>query len=401
LLGGGEVKELQFRFPNKSIYWEFFERLNALYEEVRVMKKLIGFFIVILMCICLTVSFSLAQTAKTAHWKLVTTWTPAINLIEADKYFAKLVGEISGGRLKITVHPAGELVPAMEVFGAVSKGTFEIGGDWPNYWSGKNSAFDLLGSYPMGLCQYDYINWYYHAGGRDIFNWLYGKYNMVYFPHSVTPMESGIRSLVPIKTLADYKGKKLRMSGKAQGYILKKIGASQVMLAGGEIYQALQMKTIDGGEFCSDSVDWGMGFGEVTKYNIGPGWHQPSSLLGVMINKEAWNNLPNDLKKVIEIAAQASCSYMSSYYEHLNIEAIEKFKKAGTQTLKLSNEDLKVIEKYSWEYLLEEAKRNPDFLKVALSQFQYLKDFRTTRNKQEPFGQGRNPFTIPNLPGLK
>ncbi len=366
------------------------------------MKKLLGILIAVAVIISFGYSFSFAQTAaKPLQWKLVSTWTPAINLIDADKYFAKLVGELSGGRLKITVHPAGELVPAMEVFGAVSKGTFECGGEWPNYWAGKNSAFDLLGSYPMGLCQYDYINWYFHAGGKDIFNWLYGKYNLVYFPHSVTPMESGIRTRVPIKTLADYKGKKLRMSGKAQGHILRKLGASQVMLAGGEIYQALQMGTIDGAEFCSPSIDWGMGFAEVTKFNIGPGWHQPSSLLGAMINKDAWNKLPDDLKKVVEYAAAAGCSVMSSYYETLNIEAIEKFKKAGTQVFKLTNEDLKKIEEYSWEYLLEESKRNPDFHKIALSQIQYLKDFRTTRDVQEPFSQGRNPFKIPNLPGLK
>ena len=217
--------------------------------------------------------------AKPIEWKMISTWTPAINLIEADKNFVKMVNELSGGRFKITLHPAPELVPPNQVFDAISKGNFPIGGEWPNYWAGKNTAFDLLGSYPMGLCQYDYINWYYHAGGRDIYNYMYGKYNMVYFMHFVTPMESGIRTNVPIKTLADYKGKKLRMSGKAQGYMLKKLGASQVMLAGAEIYQALQMKTIDGAEFNSDSCDWGMGFGEVTKFNIGPGWHQPASLL--------------------------------------------------------------------------------------------------------------------------
>ena len=363
------------------------------------MKKFAGScIIVVVLLICVTTGLSFAQNFQ---WKLVSTWTPAINLLEADKYFVKAVNELSAGRLKVTVHPAGELVPAMEVFNAISKGTFEMGGEWPNYWAGKNSAFDLLGSYPMGLCQYDYVNWYYQAGGKDIYNYMYGKFNMLYFPHSVTPMESGIRTLVPIKTLADYKGKKLRMSGKAQGHILKKLGASQVMLAGGEIYQALQMKTIDGAEFNSDACDWGMGFGEVTKYNIGPGWHQPSSLLGVMINKDAWAKLPDDLKKVVEHAAAASCSYMSAWFEQQNVEALEKFKKSGTQVFNLNNNELKTLEDYSWEYLLEESKQNPDFLKVAVSQFQYLKDFRAIRSKQEPFGQGRNPFTIPNLPGLK
>ena len=86
-----------------------------------------------------------------------------------------------------------------------------------------------------------------------------------------------------------------------------------------------------------------------------------------MINKDAWNKLPEDLQEIVEIAAQANVAYMSSWYEVDNIAALEKFKKAGTQVFKLSNEDLKILEGYSWEYLLEEAKKNPDCLKVALS----------------------------------
>jgi TRAP-type mannitol/chloroaromatic compound transport system substrate-binding protein len=362
------------------------------------MKKVFGILSLGIFLVGLMAGAAMAQAVQ---WKMISTWTPSINLLEADKYFVKVLNEVSGGQFKITLHPAPELVPPNNVFDAISKGSFPIAGDWPNYWAGKNTAFDLLGSYPMGMCQYDYVNWYYHGGGKDIYNYCYGKFNMVYFTHGVTPMESGIRTNVPIKSLADYKGKKLRMSGMAQGYILKKIGASQVMLAGADIYQALALKTIDGAEFNSDSCDWGMKFQEVTKFNIGPGWHQPSSLLGVMINKEAWNKLSAQNKKFIEIAAQASCSYMSSWFENENIAAIENFKKAGTQIFAIGEADLKTLEGYSWEYLLEESKRNPDFLKVALSMFQYLKDFQVTRAKQAPFGHGRNLYTIPNLPGLK
>lgn len=347
-------------------------------------------------------SLTLAGAADAPiKWKMVSTWTPAINLFESDKNFAKILNEMTNGRLQITVSPAGELVPATAVFDTVAKGSVEAGGDWPSYWAGKNSAFDLLGSYPMGLCQYDVLNWYYHGGGKKAFDDLFAKYNLVYFLTSVTPMESGIRTRVPIKTLADYKGKKLRMSGKAQGHILKKLGAAQVMVSGGEIYQALQMGTIDGAEFCSPSIDWKMGFGEVTKYNIGPGWHQPSSALGVMINKAAWEKLPADLKILVEKAAMANTIYMSSWFETGNIEALKLFKKSGHQIFRLSKADLKTIENYAWEYLVEEAKRNPDYQKVALSMFQFLKDFQDTRTFEEPFGQGRHPFSWPKLPGLK
>lgn len=362
------------------------------------MKKTLGIIFASFMLLAFSVGGALAQTI---HWKLASTWTPAINLIEVDKRFAKLVGELSGGRLQIKVYTAGELVPTPGVFDAVSKGTVEVGGDWPGYWGGKNSVFDLMGSYPMGLGQYDYVNWYYHAGGKDLYNEMYGKFNMVYFLCAVTPMESGVRARVPIRNLVDFKGKKLRMAGRAMGHILKKIGGAQVMLPGGEIYQALQLGTIDGAEFSSASIDWGMGFAEVTKFNHGPGWHQPASVIGVMINKDAWAKLPADLKLIVEYAAQATTAYMSSWFEVGNIEAMEKFRKAGTQVLKLPAEDMKKIEEYAWEYLVEEAAKNPDFNKMAVSMFQYFKDFRIARDTQEPFTHGRNPSSLPNLPGLK
>ena len=149
------------------------------------------------------------------------------------------------------------------------------------------------------------------------------------------------------------------------------------------------------------SIDWKMGFGEVTKYNIGPGWHQPSSTFGVMINKGAWEKLPADLKVIVEKAAMANVAYMSSWYETGNIETLGLFKKAGTQIFKLSNAELKKIEEYAWEYLVDEAKKNPDYQKTALSMFQFLKDFEISREVQEPFSQGRNPFSWPKLPGLK
>jgi len=365
------------------------------------MKKRFRIMLAIVIATVFCAGTAMAQSGKVIKWKMVSTWPPSIDFIEIDRNFVKIVNELSNGRLQITMSPAGELVPPTAVFDTVSKGSVECGTDSPLYWAGKNSAFEILGSIPMGLAQYDYINWYYHYGGQKIASDLYNKYNLVYFLTAVSPMESGIRSRMPLKTLADYKGKKFRMSGKAQGHILKKLGAAQVMVSGGEIYQALQLGTIDAAEFSCPSLDWKMGFGEVTKYNIGPGWHQPSSTFGVLINKHAWESLPADLKGIVETAAQANVAFMSGWYEIANIKALEEFKRKGTQVFRLSDKDLKTIEQYTWEYLVDECKKNPDYHKAALSVFQYLKDFRNTRDYERPFGQGRNTFTVPNIPGLK
>jgi TRAP-type mannitol/chloroaromatic compound transport system substrate-binding protein len=200
------------------------------------MKKFYGIIITIFIVVVLFSSLALAQPIK---WQMVTSWTSSMSTFESDKRFAKTVYELSSGRLQITINAAGTLVPAMSVFDTVSRGAYEIGSDCPSYWSGKNSAFDLLGSVPMAMSQYDVLNWYYHGGGRDLYNYLYGKYNMLYFPTSVAPMGSGIRSRTAIRSLSEFRGKKLRMAGKTQGAILQKLGAAQVMMAGGDIFLSL------------------------------------------------------------------------------------------------------------------------------------------------------------------
>jgi TRAP-type mannitol/chloroaromatic compound transport system substrate-binding protein len=120
-----------------------------------------------------------------------------------------------------------------------------------------------------------------------------------------------------------------------------------------------------------------------------------------MINREAWYKLPPDLKKIVEVAANENIAYMSTEYEMKNAAALSAFRNKGTETFKLSNKDLKTLEEWSWDYIVGESKKNADYDKVATSIFQYLKDFRMTRESEEPFSHGHNPWTIPQLPRLR
>jgi len=338
--------------------------------------------------------------AKTIRWKYTTTWTPAIQLIESDRHFAKLVNELARGELELKFFEGGALVSPFEVFGAVSAGTIEAGGDWPNYWAGKDTVFDLLGSYPFGLTPIDYMVWIYQGGGFELYQEAYGKFGMVYLPHSVTPMESGVRGHKPINTIDDYRGLKIRMSGRTQGKILKDIGAAQTMLAGGEIYQALEKGVIDAGEFCSPSIDWGMGFQEVTEYWATPGWHQPASLLGVMINKKVWDFLPDHLRTILKTAAMANFVWGFSFYEYGAIEGTQNFVNKGIKITRLGEEDLSKLQSIANKHTMASCKENPLFAKVAYSQFKFLKDISKWRAIASPFTYGRNP-ELPDLEAMK
>ena len=344
------------------------------------------------------VSYSVPVKAEVINWRMSTVWSPGIPFIEADRKFVEIVNKIGTGRFQIKLFTSGEIVPAYQLFDTVTQGVVEIGSDWAGYWAGKNSAFSMLGSFPMLLMGVDYQNWIYQAGGLDLYNEVYGKFGLVYFPHACVFSESGIRGHKPIKTLADYKGLKLRMSGKPQGEILKRLGASQVMLAGGEVYQALEKGTVDGAEFSGPALDWPMGFAEVTEYWCTPGWHQPGSPIGIMINKKAWEKLPEDVKAVIEYAAMATYTWATSRLEYNNAQCTTKFLEKGIKVTRLSDKDLAKLEDMSMDVLKELCKENPLMAKIARSQINFLKTMSQWREISTPFSYGRN---IPDLPDIE
>src|SRR4030066_804270 len=344
--------------------------------------------------------FAAPAFTQTIKWRLVSVWPAYSAIFQSQTRLVKSIYELSGGRLQISVHPAGELVPSLAVFDTVSKGAAEMGVDYANYWANKNSAFGLLGSFPLFLSQMDYLNWYYHAGGKELANELYGKFNMLYFVNGVTPVASGIRSGMPIRSLADLKGKKIRMSGKAAGYVLQKIGAVPVMTGPTEVKQALQTGAIDAVSFNTPSIDWSMGLGDL-KYCIGSAWNQPSSSGGGINNKDAWNTLPPDLKKIIEVAISENNLNMSTLASWNALTYTPRFKEKGVVNSKFTEKDLKQIEEWTWEYVIEEAKKNPDYDKIVTSMVQYLKDYHDSRELEEQYAQGRNSITLPKLPHLK
>ena len=357
---------------------------------------------VVMLAIALVFSFSLAISSavaapKVLKWKMTSTWPPSIDLIQADYAFVKAVNQLCKGRLEIKFFTGGTLMPSYEVFDAVGKGTVEAAGDWPNYWAGKDPVFDTLGSYPMGLTPVDYLVWYYNGGGQAIYDEAYGKFGMVYLVTGVTPMECGIRSNKPVKSLEDIKGMKIRMSGQTQGKLLKDLGAAQIAMSGQEIYQALQKGVIDAAEFCSPSCDWGMGFQEVTKYWAVPGWHQPASVMGVMINQKVWASLDKDLQEDIRYAAKAASMefFCKQYFDA--IEYTQKFIDKGTQISRYDDAVLDRILKLTNKHTEETAKNNPLFKKSMQSQMKFKKDFATWRAMEAPFTFGFNPTEYPNL----
>lgn len=364
------------------------------------MKRRVFLTVLILVLICVGFSTT-ANSASPIVWKMTTCWPPNYLLIEPDKYFVKLVNELAEGQMKIEFHAGDTLVSANQIFDFVLGGSVQIGGDFPGYWAGKDTAFNLLASIPFGLNGIDYMNWIYQGGGMELYHEVYGKYGLFYLPHQFIPEESGPRSNKPIRTLADYKGLKLRISGKMAGSVVRELGASQVSIVSAEVYQAMQKGVIDAAESCTPYLDWVLGYGEVTKYSSHPGWHQPGSICGLIINKPAWDKLPAHLKTVLKVAAQATAPWSYSFHDYSCIEGTKLFEDKGIKEYHLSTEDLKKIAEISNKILLEECKANPLFAKVAYSQYKYMHGMRKWRELASPLHHGWVDQPLPDLEKIK
>ncbi len=351
------------------------------------------------MVVCLVIALGVGSAAaEKVKWKMGSTWTPAINLYHGDKAMIQYLKEISGGEFEIQWFPSGSLMKAFEYFDACSKGVVEAVGDWSSYWVSKDPAFDFLGSMPYGFTNMDYVVWYYQFGGEQLYNEAYGKFGMRYFNLGATTSESGFRTTEktgPIKTLADYKGKKLRTPARATISILQKLGAAPVKMAGGEIYLAIERGTLDGAEFSAPGIDWEMGFAEITKYWSVPCWFQPASQVGVMVNEKAYQKLSDQHKAMLRVASRAAAMESLTFYEADSGRAIEKFKEKGTVIVHLDQESLQKLDELSGDYIIEALReRGGLFAKILKSQMEYLNEYKDWREMTDKFGYGFHPSYV-------
>lgn len=339
-----------------------------------------------------------AAPQQPVRWTMQSIWVPSITLWRGDKYFVDLVNLLGEGLLQIQFFEGGTLVTRSdELFDAVRTGALQMGSDWPSYWEGKNTVFSLFTSVPMIFTPGDYMIWFWQAGGFELAQEMYGKFGMVWLPHSVTGPESGQRSNVPIYKGDDYRSIKMRQCGRNQARILEELGGAAIFMPGSEIYLSLQRGVIDAAEFSVPEVDWSMGLQEVTKYNVQPGWHQPGPVSGIMINKAAYDRLPDKAKFILKQAAMATMMWAWTFFEYSAGEYTQKFIEAGTTITRLDDSTLNRIQEIADRLMIKDARANPDYAKVAFSMVQYLKDISVWRESQQPFMFGRNPPTLDRL----
>jgi TRAP-type mannitol/chloroaromatic compound transport system substrate-binding protein len=292
--------------------------------------------------------------------------------------WADNVEEMSGGRLTIEVHGAGEIVPATSVFDSVRDGVLDCGQNTPAFQKGQYPAGDLFYTLPGGITETnDLLVWMYGGEGQELAQEMYGDIIKV-FPLGLTPPEE-IWSTKPVRTLDDIKGLKVRSAGLSME-LWEKLGASVVLLPGGEVVPSLRRGVIDAAEFAFPSMDVGLGLHEVCDYVFGPPIHMGSNIFQLLINPKAWEKLPADLQEIVKNAAIASTFEGYARFWIDSIQAFEEIKEAGVEVIKLSPEDQQKALQLSYEILDEKSAEDPMFKKVWESQKNFLESYQEFNN---------------------
>ncbi|GIX34951.1 MAG: C4-dicarboxylate ABC transporter [Lysobacteraceae bacterium] len=258
------------------------------------------------------------------HWKMVTTWPANFpGLGSGAARLAESITRASGGRIQVKVLAAGELVPAFETFDAVSRGTAEMGHGASYYWKGKAEAAPFFCTIPFGMNAQEMNGWLYHGGGLELWRELYAPFNLVPFPAGNTGVQAAGWFNREIRAVEDLKGLKMRIPGLG-GEVMARLGATPVNLPGGELFQALQSGTIDAAEWVGPYNDLAFGLHRVARYCYMPGWQEPGPTLECIVNKAAFDALPEDLKAIVEACCAAVNDGMLAEYTARNQQALEQ-----------------------------------------------------------------------------
>lgn len=324
---------------------------------------------------------STSLTAGNAHakakvkikWKMVTTWPKNFpGLGTGANKLAKLIAEMSGGRMKVKVYGAKELVPAFEVFDAVSRGTAQMGHGASYYWKGKTEAAQFFAAVPFGLTAQEMNGWLYHGGGMELWRELYEPFGLIPAAAGNTGVQMAGWFNKQIKSPADLKGLKMRIPGLG-GEVLKRAGGTPVSLPGGEIFTSLKTGAIDATEWVGPYNDMAFGLHKAAKYYYYPGWHEPGTTLEALINKEALEALPDDLQSIVLNACKIINMDMISEYTTRNQQALDTLvNKHNVKVMPLPDEVLAMLRTLSDQVINEIAAKD----KMAQKVFTNFKTYR-------------------------
>lgn len=287
---------------------------------------------------------------------------------------------MSNGRLKIRVDSKNKHKAPLGIFDMVRAGQYDMGHSASYYWKGKIPNALYFTTMPFGMITPEQYGWFYYGGGMDLMEKVYGKYNVLSFPGGNTGNQMGGWFQKEIKSLDDLKGLKMRIPGFA-GEILAELGAKPTNIPAGELYTALDRKTIDALEWVGPSLDLRMGFHKIAPFYY-TGWHEPAAELQFLVNKRSMDKLPPDLQEILKVAMRdvAFDMYIRTYHDSAENWAKMKQEFPDIQIKTFPRDVLLAMKKANDKLLAEREAADPLAKEIIESQRSYMKMAREWTN---------------------
>ncbi len=362
---------------HSKMSWECSLNFKTTQNREGKMKKLIktsvGFFAVF----ALMMTFSLQQvtSAEKIRWKVQSTFNtgwPALG--DPVARLSDTLDRATDGRIKLKVYEPGKILPPLEISPSISKGDLPAAYNYMAYDQGRIPAAVLFAAVPFGMEPWEYAAWWFEGEGAKLANEIYNKQNIQVLLCSTIGPETAGWYRNPITSLADLKGLKIRFSGLG-GMVLNEIGASATLMAGGEIFAALEKGTLDATEYSMPAIDEVLGFHKITKFNLFPGWHQVSTSTHFMINLDLWKKMGAADQALFEMACTAAAMRAITTGEFLQGKQIGTFPSKGVTAARLPDSVLRELQKVSARVMKEESAKDADFAKVWASQQAFMKEY--------------------------
>jgi TRAP-type mannitol/chloroaromatic compound transport system substrate-binding protein len=305
-----------------------------------------------------------AQGAN-VRWRLASSFPKSLaTIFGSSEMFAKTIKALSGGKFEVSVHAAGELMPAFGVVDGIQNGTVEMAQTASYYFTGKDPIFAFGCAVPFGLTARQTDAWMEHGNGRKLMDDFYAKYNIKSRSAGNTGTQMGGWYRKEIKSVKDLKGLKMRMGGGLFGEAMQKLGVVSQNMPAGEVYQALEKGTLDATEFVGPYDDQKLGFNKVAPFYYYPGWWEGGAELGFFINTKAYAALSPEYQAMVDVPTAYAARDMTAKYDVFNPIALKKLVADGTQLKPFPKAIMDAGFKASMEVFAEHEAKSPEFKKI-------------------------------------
>ncbi|MCI0434055.1 MAG: TRAP transporter substrate-binding protein [Gemmatimonadetes bacterium] len=303
-------------------------------------------------------------TQPNVVWRLASSFPRSLDaLFGSAERLAMHLAEMTENRFQIRPYPAGELVPALQVMDAAQQGTVQVGHTPGYYYTGKNAVLAFDTGVPFGLDSRQQDAWLYSGGGLDLMNEVYADFGILVMPAGNTGAQMGGWFKREVRTVSDLRGLKMRIPGLG-GDVMDRLGVTVQVLAGGDIYPALERGAIDATEWVGPYDDEKLGFHRAARFYYYPGWWEPGPSMSFMVNRAAWDRLPSSYQQVFRAAAARAAIGTSTIYDSQNPAALDRLLAGGVQLRRFTPEIMEAARTAANAILEENATRDATYRRV-------------------------------------